>query len=221
MRNNVIMEHNSFNKLNKIILENTNDLVFILKKNLEIEFINKKQCKQKLGYNRNELIGKKLIEIIKTTDLKNGNKTESLHKNIDGIKRLNIKRKDGVYRSFSVQMKKFYDINEEERLILIANNLIFNGNKSLEIDKLRKILQSSPHCFFYKDLKGRYLIANKKTLSFFGISEEDLIGKSELEFLSDKELALKLIEQDQEIFKTRSSKKLIISKKNTNGIKEL
>ncbi|MBD3227669.1 MAG: PAS domain S-box protein [Candidatus Lokiarchaeota archaeon] len=210
----------SVENLNSLLIENTMDLVFILKTNFEIEYVNKKQCKQLLGYENEDLIGKKIKEIVEINYIDINNKRDNVE-NLEGIREFKFKKRNGSNKTFGIKIFEFYNRKKEKRLLLIANDRNINEEKSLAIAKLRKILQSSPHCFFYKDLEGKYLIANKETLNFFHVSNEDLIGKTELEFLSNKVLALKLIQQDNEIFETKIPKKIVIKKMNKEGIEEI
>lgn len=73
------------------------------------------------------------------------------------------------------------------------------------IDRLKQyqlMVESAYDAIFFKDLKSRYIIANKKTLEAFGLPPEQVIGKNDYEIMTDKEQARKNIDDDNIVFKT-------------------
>ena len=72
-----------------------------------------------------------------------------------------------------------------------------------EVEKNRiallKILDYVPNKIFLKDNMGKMLIVNKAELNAHNAKPEDLIGKSDFDFIDDKEKAQKLFEQEQQI----------------------
>lgn len=64
------------------------------------------------------------------------------------------------------------------------------------------MVESAQDAIFFKDLKSRYIVANKKTLEAFGLSGEQVIGKNDYEIMLNKEEAKKNIEDDNLVFRT-------------------
>lgn len=71
---------------------------------------------------------------------------------------------------------------------------------------LRTIIDTLPDFIFFKDKSSKYVGYNKKWSDYYGKKGfEDMIGKTDLQIGIDKKLALKFIEKDKEIMKTKKS----------------
>jgi len=79
-----------------------------------------------------------------------------------------------------------------------------HGYKRVEekIKQYQSMVESAYDAIFFKDLKSRYIIANKKTSEAFGLSRDQVIGKNDYEIMANKEQARKNIEDDKLVFKT-------------------
>ena len=75
------------------------------------------------------------------------------------------------------------------------------AEQQLELNRF--LVESAHDAIFLKDLKSRYIIANKKTLEAFGLSSDEVIGKNDYEIMPNREEAKKNIEDDNLVFKTR------------------
>lgn len=73
-------------------------------------------------------------------------------------------------------------------------------------DRLRKqfesVLDNVPNLIFVKDLDGKYLMANKATREFFGLSEEEIIGKKDIDLGVPEQLAKGYHAADVKVVKT-------------------
>ena len=102
-------------------MEHTNDLIFILNKDVEIEYINESAFKNLLGYLRDDIIGKSLIEFIHLTEQKivhaifNGNPQENA--------KLRIKDKNNSYHWYEFKIKIFIDHNGKKKFLIVAKNI--------------------------------------------------------------------------------------------------
>jgi PAS domain S-box-containing protein len=81
------------------------------------------------------------------------------------------------------------------------------------------MVESAHDAIFFKDRQSRYIIANKKTLESFGMSREQVIGKSDYEIMPEKEQAKQNIDDDQVVFKTGKPKEIIKEMTGANGEK--
>ncbi|MGD9993207.1 MAG: cache domain-containing protein [Salinivirgaceae bacterium] len=92
---------------------------------------------------------------------------------------------------------------QEEVARLREEEKIKNQKLMDEVEKNRiallKILDYVPNKVFLKDNMGKMLIVNKAVLKAHNAKPEDLIGKSDFDFIADKEKAQKLFEQEQQI----------------------
>lgn len=68
--------------------------------------------------------------------------------------------------------------------------------------RLQAIMDNSPAAIFVKDLKGRYLIANKRHQELFQMSRAEVRGKTALDIFP-KEVAEVLLEHDREVLKAK------------------
>jgi PAS domain S-box-containing protein len=86
-----------------------------------------------------------------------------------------------------------------------------------ELKQYQLMVESAQDAIFFKDLKSRYIVANKKTLEAFGLSGEKVIGKNDYEIMPDKEEAKKNIDDDNIVFKTGKPKEIIKQMTGTDG----
>lgn len=68
--------------------------------------------------------------------------------------------------------------------------------------RLRAIVENSSAGIYLKDTEGRYVLANEEFLKRFGLSREDLIGKTAANF-RQAEIASRIAEQDRDIVENR------------------
>jgi len=50
---------------------------------------------------------------------------------------------------------------------------------------IRRVLDTDPNCIFLKDADGRYVLVNRATAAAFGTTPEQMIGKTDYDFVSD------------------------------------
>ena len=105
-------------------MENTNDLIFILNQNFEIEYINENVFKRLLGYLKADLLGKRPLELIHWKDQKiannifNGNLQEN-----NNIVKLRIKDQNNNYFRYEFRRKIFIDQKGNLKILIISRNI--------------------------------------------------------------------------------------------------
>lgn len=79
-----------------------------------------------------------------------------------------------------------------------------------------KVLDSSPHLIFVKDIEGRFLIGNQAVCDLLGLSKEELIHKSLEEIHTNREEVSELNRIDQEVILQNKAIRLeeVFTKKN-------
>ena len=70
------------------------------------------------------------------------------------------------------------------------------------------MVESAHGAIFFKNLKSQYIVANNKTLEIFGLSRDEVIGKSDDQILSNKKEAKRNIEEDRFVFATGRPKEV-------------
>jgi len=73
---------------------------------------------------------------------------------------------------------------------------------------LRTFIEAVPGVVYAKDLQGRMLLANKGTAELIGKSPELFIGKTDAEFLQDKEQAAAIMANDRRIMESGRAEQL-------------
>ncbi len=90
-----------------------------------------------------------------------------------------------------------------------------NAEKKLKTHQF--MVESAHGGIFFKNTKSQYIMANNKTLEIFGLSREQVIGKTDEQILSNKKEAKKNIEDDRFVFKTGKPREIT---KRTSGAEE-
>ena len=162
------------------------------------------ECNQGLcelsGFSREELVGTDGFKLIapEYRDLVRENIRSGYEKPYEavGIRKngtrypLGLVAKNVIYQGKKVRVAEFRDITQIKQ----NEHLIFEKNALLET-----VLETVPLPIFYKDSYGRYTGFNKAFEDFYGVSKENLMGKTVFD-ISPPDLAQKYFEMDQELF---------------------
>jgi len=119
------------------------------------------------------------------------------------IGELIARKKDGS--TFDVWLSASLIKDQADNPICVMAVFIDVTERKRAEDKLKQyrfMVESAHDAIFFKDLKDRYVIANRKTLEVFGLPAEQVIGKNDFEIMPNKEEAGRNIEDDKLIFKT-------------------
>lgn len=105
---------------------------------------------------------------------------------------------DGQTKWFDARMTS----NDPEEVLVIVRDITNRKQSELKLEEqsafIRTLLDSIPNPLFYMDKQGRYLGVNKAFIAYYGMKQENIIGKSlfdldppedaEMHFESDKRL---------------------------------
>jgi len=121
----------------RLMLANVNDFIAILNEKLEYEYINEEACLNKLGYLKDDFIGRKRLDLIHPDDLERCTKTivESFQTGEERKINARIKHKKGYYIWFEVKGKAFIDKDRRKKELLIIRDI--SEHKKVE-QKLKK-----------------------------------------------------------------------------------
>jgi len=161
-------------------LEQTNDLIFILNQNIEIEYINESAFMNLLGYLREDLIGKSPIQFIHLTDQKishtifNGNPQE----NADLIK-LRIKDKNDNYHWYEFKRKIFIDHIERQKFLIVARKITKVENLEEKLNVTEEVFRTVAEQW----LMGICIIQENR-VKYLNQQLADLLGYTTEEILS-------------------------------------
>ena len=185
----------------KNIIKNILDVIIIVELDGTVTYVNS-QVQDLLGYKPEEFVGIKIFHLIEPQDYPNFSKA------IKRAKRLNvpitfecrIQHKQGHY-IWVYGIGVFFQIKETTKNISIIYDITERKKYEKELEKFKLIVESAQDAIFYKDLESRYIIVNNKTIEAFGLFRKEVIGKNDLELMSDEKEAKKNIEHDQTVFK--------------------
>lgn len=176
----------------------------------KIVLANKAYC-QLTGYSVEELIKLHTSEISSAEDRDHRSKmyqkvfsdeieffeADKTYRHKDGsiipvrVRRSTIELGDEMYLvGFVLDLKPFI---ESEKKIAEQNSF------------LDLIINSNPNFIFAKDLEGRFTLINQKIIDVLGMSRSELLGKTDMEILPNKEEAQKFKDMDLRIMRTRES----------------
>ena len=75
---------------------------------------------------------------------------------------------------------------------------------------IQSVVDTSPSCIFIKDFKGKYVFVNNYIAELYGVTPEDMIGKTDLDFAKKlkltKDEAASFLRVDREVIKTKKKK---------------
>ncbi len=115
-----------------------------------------------------------------------------------------VMQRDGNYRWFRANGRVEYDgEGQPSRFLGVLLDIETRRNAEAERDRITSLLRTFtaavPGVVYAKDLEGRMLVANHGTTELIGKSPEFYIGKTDLEYLADKEQARVIMATDQRI----------------------
>jgi PAS domain S-box-containing protein len=170
---------NAIDKMTIVVKTDLNGIIFNA---------NKQFCKIS-EYNKNELIGKKLNEIFQI----NNEKLEYINsKNSFSTITTNLSKNKNSYTValFCYPVTNVQDEIIEYLYIMHDISEIYQMKEKIEDEKniLKAIFENIPDLLWIKDINGIYIACNKRFESLYGKSQENIIGKSDYDFVT-KELA--------------------------------
>lgn len=115
-----------------------------------------------------------------------------------------VMQRDGNYRWFRANGRVEYDSDgQPSRFLGVLLDIETRRNAEAERDRITSLLRTFtaavPGVVYAKDLQGRMLVANHGTTELIGKPPEFYIGKTDLEYLADKEQARVIMATDQRI----------------------
>ena len=207
-------------KLLNDMLETVGDGVFVV--NLEGYFLNiNKSFADMLGYRKNELIGKHLLDISShnISGFSYEYATPMINKLLaeGSVKNQEIKyiKKDGSVFFAEVNINSWKDAGGNITKHIASVHDITERNVWEQAIKekdelLQKIIHTDPNLMFVKHRNGKYVEVSESLAQLFGTSSEDVVGKTDLELAETRRLstyeAEKVRADDREVLDTGKQK---------------
>ena len=99
----------------------------------------------------------------------------------------------------------YMDFHAEPRLLVVAHDI--TERKRVERaqiegeERLKSIIENSPSAIFLKDLEGRYRVTNSMFKEWYGIADDEIIGRTSHDVLSS-DFAEIVVQADHEVLAT-------------------
>jgi len=161
------------------------------------------QLAQMLGYSRNELIGKSVIDLVAPQS--RAFVEEAHRSNRQAAYEHIALRKDGT--EFPVEVRARFMKSKERELRVAAIRDMSERKKSelaLQNDRnlLRTLIDNLPDLIYFKDAEGRYILNNLAHLKSMGVERQEVVlGKTTFDF-HPQELAQQYYEDERRIVAT-------------------
>lgn len=217
-------------KLTSKTLEDKENLEMILNTNPEILLITRKIdgkiviandiLTKKLGYLRDEVLGKTTFEL---NIWNNKEKREEFVKNLENLENIEVEisKKNGE-KIMCLISANIIKIKGEDHIISILRDI--TERKELEMkleeneDFLSDIIENNPALIYAKDVKGRYKLVNRTWENFMKMESENVIGKTDLELFGES-VAENVVKVDNTVLNGENAleKEEILS--DSNGIR--
>ncbi|MFX1259042.1 MAG: PAS domain S-box protein [Promethearchaeota archaeon] len=184
---NIEKELKEYEKYNRLITENANDLISIFNNEFEYEYVNESVHKKLLGYRKEDLIGKSLLNIVHTKDQ---NKTKQFLKDLnfnnEALIEFRIKKSKENYIWVESKGNLVKGEVDQDKILLISRDITIR--KKIEQDlieseeKYKNLVEYSPNSIVLLDIKGNVVDCNRVTEQLLNLPKDKIIGKNVLTF---------------------------------------
>jgi PAS domain S-box-containing protein len=160
----------------RLIIENINDLIFIIDQQFQIEYINEEMVYKLLGYQISELIGKnsldfihpgereRLVGLLRNEVEYNGSKTEMRFKH---------KRNDWIW--FECKGKHFMSKTNQSKWLLSSRDI---SDRKIVEERYKNLFEKSPNAILLIDFNGKIIDSNSTVERIFGFTKDFFIKKN-------------------------------------------
>ncbi|MDA3780146.1 MAG: PAS domain S-box protein, partial [Bacteroidales bacterium] len=165
------------------IVKGVADIIIITTKLGEIIDLSEQSYKL-LGYNREEIVGKKISEIVSKLDIKSVREIESKLKTDfqSHSFEFTIKKKDGTLIVIQWINNKFTDNSNIERIYFVGKNITHDRIIDRELTKreraFKSIFENSSDAIYIQDKQAVFIDVNPGAEKMYGYSHDELIGKT-------------------------------------------
>jgi len=147
--------------------------------------------------NKEKIIGKKFSETKLQMDLGWLKKFENVL----------VTGNSTLFEIYHPDIKKYFSVfvyrSEKDVFVTIAEDITDRKLAAMKVQKsetnLRQIIDLVPMLIFAKDIDGKYIMANKAIADVFNTTVENLVGKTDADFLSDNSTTNKFINDDKSV----------------------
>ncbi|MCH8486126.1 MAG: PAS domain-containing protein [Candidatus Cyclonatronum sp.] len=180
------------------LFEASLDMLCIFDSNMQMVYLNT-QWENFTGYKRSELYHNPFHTLIHPVDQRNTLKKIT---NLTLENSLTIRNRI-ITKSKEVKHFEWKATLQNDRIYCAARDVTAEVLQAEEVEllnkQLRSILDAMPNYIFAKDQQGRYLMANTQFANWYGISPDEIIGKSDVDLGVDPKLSRKFTAFDKTV----------------------
>lgn len=115
-------------------------------------------------------------------------------------------RKDGSRLTVAVWSQPIFGRDGRmERVVLLLQDITLRKRAEAAVEEnrqlLRDIIDSTNSVVYLKDLEGRFLLVNESMASIFGLEPDDMIGRTDLDFMPE-DAAARIRRYDEQVART-------------------
>ena len=182
----------------RLITENVNDLIIILNQDYKYEYINQAQHRKQRGTSNEDLIGTTPLDLIHPDDKeKNKRAFKEVFEVGEGVLETRVRNLWGGYNWFEIKGKTFEDVDGKTKVLLISRDITERKEVEKKLreseEKYRLIAENANDMIYILNQNYKLEYINENVVEkHFGFTNQDLIGKSPLDFvhLDDREKVL-------------------------------
>jgi len=172
-----------------------------------------------LGYTREEVIGRNFGEFLHPDWIDHFKENFPRFKAVGEVLgvEFDMVKKDGSTILVSFNGKIQQDDQGRFRCTHCIFNDITDRKRAEEAlrhseEFLRQVIDASPNCIFIKDWDGRYVLVNKAIAKLYGVSKEEMLGRTDSDLAGtgslDPEEAETFLADDQDVIKRKTLKRI-------------
>jgi PAS domain S-box-containing protein len=190
------------------LFEYTTDGMIVLDARGEIQDINKRAL-ELLGLSEDQTIGNNFLSMgfltPKSLSIFVNQFQDLLSRRIASSSETEITNKNG--KKIAVELSSFFLVkkeNEVDNFVLVMRDITERKQTEIKLAREHELLQtlmdSIPDSIYFKDSENKFVMVNKAKAARSNVKPEDMIGKTDFDFLPEEE-ARKVFEDDEEVMK--------------------
>ena len=191
------------------LFEFTTDGIFVLDARGDILDVNTKMCEM-LDMSKNDLNGKNLFGMDflsqQSLPIVVSQFEQLLHERTANNYTTEVQLRNG--NVMSVEISSFFLVkkdNEVDNFVLIIRDItsrsLIERRRVREHELLMTLMDNIPDSVYFKDEQNRFILVNKAKADHWGVAPEDMIGKTDFDFLP-KDQAYAACEDESQVMNT-------------------
>ncbi len=160
----------------RLIIENIDNIIFILDLRLKFEYINQNTVFKLLGYKEKEILRNFILSFVHSNDCdliveKLSQKSQNNKSNLE----IRLRHKNGKFIWFECESQSFIDNNKKSKWLLLLRDI---SDRKIAEEKYKSLFENSPNAILLIDFKGIIVDCNSTAKYLFNRDKQYFINKS-------------------------------------------